>query len=270
MWDWLINCSVDDVLALPCPVRSNEEWLSLPVGPRFVIYLHASYGGCRLGRTLAKDYLEFVNTGVMSKAIAAHRGRRRMWVEHFRDQLVRQKPLIADWTITQSSCADIPLRDAHWHVDPPYQGKPGRGYRHNEIDFDHLGDWCWELPGAVDVCEERGSGLAPVRGSVFVQDDQRKAQVDGGGLAIRSRARSLQGGGVMSILQAAWKWIAAGAAALIAALLIIVRFQSNRIERKDEEIRTLHGWVGTTRRINAAPKARTPEEARAWLEDHGK
>ena len=36
LWDWLINCSDDDILAMPDRIRSDEEYRDLPDGPRHV------------------------------------------------------------------------------------------------------------------------------------------------------------------------------------------------------------------------------------------
>ena len=65
--------------------------------------------------------------------------------------------MIEGWTVDQVSWTDIPLVEAHWHVDPPYNNGPGSRYPFNEIDFDALSIWCANLPGAVDVCENAGS-----------------------------------------------------------------------------------------------------------------
>lgn len=55
------------------------------------------------------------------------------------------------------SWGEIPLCDAHWHIDPPYNNKAGSKYPFKDIDFNKLGSVCKVLPGAVDVCENMGA-----------------------------------------------------------------------------------------------------------------
>ena len=163
-WDWLINCSTDDVKNVPDAFSTTEEWLALPDGPRQVVDWNINYGQGRVSKTLAKWYLHYVNTGERIGRLASH-GRHRsgcpFWRREVKDRIIQQKPLIENWSVENLSYENIPLEEAHWHVDPPYQGKPGRGYEHNQVDYAHLGEWCRNLPGAVDVCENEGADWLP-------------------------------------------------------------------------------------------------------------
>lgn len=159
LWDFLIHCSADDIEAIPSVFRTDDEWQALPRPQRFLTQLNINFGRCRLDRSLSNPYLRHVNGVETVRAMTL----RRLWGEETKRTLILQKPRIAAWTITQGSYADIPMSEAHWHVDPPYQGPPGRGYRHDQIDFDHLGEWCKALPGAVDVCEQEGADWLPFR-----------------------------------------------------------------------------------------------------------
>ena len=164
-WDWLTKCSADDVLRLPDEFRSNDDLMALPDGPRQVVAWNIGYGegGKPPSFTLRKWYKHFVETGEKIGRLATHATGHKdghvayMWGPRVKRRIVQQKPLIKNWTITQCSYEDIPNTRAHWHVDPPYQGKPGRAYAHNDIDYRHLAQWCREREGSVDVCENEGA-----------------------------------------------------------------------------------------------------------------
>lgn len=163
-WDWIINCTAADVMAVPDEFRSLEELNALPDGPRQVVGWNIAYatGGRGTNPSIPKWYWHYVETGEKIGRLATHSRSHTnsvalMWGPRIKHRIVKQKPLIAKWSITQCSYIDIPLEHAHWHVDPPYQGKPGRGYLCSDIDFKHLGEWCRSLPGSVDVCENAGA-----------------------------------------------------------------------------------------------------------------
>ena len=63
-------------------------------------------------------------------------------------------------------------------------------------------------------------------------------------------------------------WVAAGAAAAIALLLVVVRWQANRLEERDRVIQDQAGWIDTTKRVQAAPKSEDAKEAAKWLKDY--
>ena len=157
-WDWLINCSADDVRRLPDTFQSTEECLALPDGPRQIVWWNINYGegGKRPRKTLRKWYLECVATGDRSKY-----SNRFFWGPRVKARLIDQKPLIAKWTVEQMCYSKIPDMDAHWHIDPPYSGPAGGEYEHSEIDYKHLAQWCRERTGAVDVCENEGADWLP-------------------------------------------------------------------------------------------------------------
>ena len=159
-WDWLIHSSADDVMAVPAPIRSTEEWAALPDGPRQVVYWLIGFAEPRIGKSVKKWYLDYVNRGERTGILAGN-DRWLFWDERKRDHLVKCKPKIAGWTIERLDYRDIPMEEAHWFVDPPYQGPPGRAYPHSEIDYGHLGQWCRDLPGDVDVCENEGADWLP-------------------------------------------------------------------------------------------------------------
>ena len=175
-WDWLINCSLDDMRAIPEEFHSNEEFFSLPPGPQLIVYSLVVFGDFNAKGGLPPKYFRLINEGsdggAWDRQAAALRNLGRegsvrelnggtIWGPILKNRIIEQKPLLKGWSIEQADYRAIPLREAHWHVDPPYQGAPGRKYPHNEIDFAALGDWCRNLPGAVDVCENEGADWLP-------------------------------------------------------------------------------------------------------------
>ena len=161
-WDWLIGCSAEDVRRVPLKFRSNDEWAALPDGPRQIVFWHLAYGRSDVGDALPEWFLRWCRTGELTGPVTDPLSE-RIWGERARDRIVRQKPKIRNWSIDRKSYADIETSavDAHWHVDPPYQGPAGRRYEHSDIDYAHLAEWCRNLPGAVDVCEHQGADWLP-------------------------------------------------------------------------------------------------------------
>ena len=161
-WDWLTSCSERDLLAVPAPIRSQEEYEALPDGPRQVVGWNMKYASARVPAKIPDWYFAYVNDGIR---IGALKGNTTwgMWDEARRDRIRRQLPKLANWTIEQLDYRDVPLDEAHWHVDPPYQGKPGRAYEFSAIDYADLAEWVRSLPGAVDVCENAGADWLPFR-----------------------------------------------------------------------------------------------------------
>ena len=159
-WDWIIHCSGDDVRALPDAFRSTDEWAALPDGPRQFVFWNIGWAQARIGKTLKSWYLHYVHTGEKIGGLRTCPSL-RFWGPRIKASIIRNKPKIRNWTIEQMDYRDIPDADAHWHIDPPYSGKPGRAYLHSEIDFAHLGQWCRSRSGAVDVCENAGADWLP-------------------------------------------------------------------------------------------------------------
>ena len=168
MWDWLINCSEGDVRRLPVSFRSMDEFLALGEAERRIIRANVVYGGMADAEPVLPDwFIHWCRTG--EHVGFALSGKRRgmsdvsifRWDARRRQRMIDQKPMIAAWTIERMDYRDIPMREAHWHVDPPYVGDISKSYRENEVDYGHLADWCRNLPGAVDVCEREGADWLP-------------------------------------------------------------------------------------------------------------
>lgn len=121
-------------------------------------------GACQEARWLVGWWC---NTGASSPrkspSVWNREGHALCWSD-VRERVARQADLIRHWTIEQRPWWSIPDDyDATWYVDPPYSTPAGRYYRHSEIDYPALGEWCQALPGQVIACEQTGADWLPFR-----------------------------------------------------------------------------------------------------------
>lgn len=150
LWDFLINCSARDIEAIPDSFSCNEEFLALQRGPRLLCAFWVSKGRAEPSTTLSPWYHQYKNARYC-----------QVWGAAVKRRIVAQKPLISDWSISQCSFESVPLQEAHWHIDPPYNNAPGSRYPHSQIDYARLAAWVRTLPGHVDVCENSGATWLP-------------------------------------------------------------------------------------------------------------
>jgi site-specific DNA-adenine methylase len=64
-------------------------------------------------------------------------------------------------------------------VDPPYQSRGGRGYRHDAVDYPALGAWCRALAAhghQVIACEELGADWLPFQRLASIQSVGSRAK----------------------------------------------------------------------------------------------
>lgn len=150
LWDWLIRCSSADVERIPDRFDNIDQVLALDHAPGLLVRFWCSVGRADPTKTLSPWYFQYRD---------AHDC--RVWGAAVKRRIVTQKPSIARWTIAQASYEGIPDAEAHWHVDPPYIGSPGRAYPHSRVDYAHLAEWCRSRSGTVDVCENMGATWLP-------------------------------------------------------------------------------------------------------------
>jgi site-specific DNA-adenine methylase len=82
------------------------------------------------------------------------------WGPVIRERIASQVDAIRHWKIEHASWNDIPNREGSWFVDPPYAGA-GKHYRHSDVDFAALAEWCRTRRGMVVVCENEGADWLP-------------------------------------------------------------------------------------------------------------
>lgn len=150
LWDWLINSSEADVKAIPDSFENFDEIMALPAGPQTLVRFWVAKGRAEASGALSPWYFKYRNAGDC-----------RVWSAAVKQRIIRQKPGIADWRIEQASWEQIPMAEAHWHVDPPYNNSAGARYPFSDVDYAALASWCRALPGEVDVCEQYGAQWLP-------------------------------------------------------------------------------------------------------------
>lgn len=150
LWDWLIHGSERDVLSIPDTFNDIADVMALPNGPQMLVRFWVSKGRAEPSKVLSPWYLQHRNDFDC-----------KVWGPQVKRRIIEQKPRITRWTVQQASYADIPNINAHWHIDPPYSGSPGRRYTYSNIDYTHLSEWCRSRIGTVDVCENVGATWLP-------------------------------------------------------------------------------------------------------------
>lgn len=152
LWDWLINSSEADVRAIPDAFETFDEIEHLPRGPNLLVRFWVSKGRAEPSGVLSPWYFRYRNDRDC-----------KVWGGPVKRRIIEQKPFIKKWTVDCLCYRAIPLREAHWHVDPPYNNEAGSRYPFASIDYAHLARWCSTLPGAVDVFENEGATWLPFR-----------------------------------------------------------------------------------------------------------
>lgn len=152
LWHFLINCSETDITDIPDSFEHMDEVLALPRGAQLLVRFWVAKGRAEPTNVLSPWYFTWRGSSDC-----------RVWGPAVKARIIAQKPFISKWQIDQCGWDGIPVIDAHWHVDPPYNNSPGSRYPFSEIDFAALSEWCRNLPGEVDVCENLGADWLPFK-----------------------------------------------------------------------------------------------------------
>lgn len=143
LWDWLIKASPSMISALPDP-RPGDRLDELGLGGPELLLLRLH---CCPGKT--RDHL-----------VAARRGRWGPGRRYVMDTLEK----VRHWTVIHGDYTEAPDEDATWFIDPPYQGRAGRHYRHHEIDYPALASWVRGRRGQVIACDQADADWLPFTG----------------------------------------------------------------------------------------------------------
>lgn len=86
-----------------------------------------------------------------------------VWDHNTRRRISRQVELIKHWEVYQLPYDASPDVEAHWHVDPPYQGNLNgfSEYKCEPPDYEKLADWCRSRRGDITVHEQAGATWLP-------------------------------------------------------------------------------------------------------------
>lgn len=149
VWDYLIKVKESEIRSLPSKIEHVDDIK----GPQEVKWL--------VGFWLNKGTVSPKLTP--SKWMRTGKTKGSFWGSIVRGMIASQLKYIRHWRIINSSYIKCPNQTATWFVDPPYQSKAGRIYRHNRIDYDFLSDWCRLRKGQVIVCESKGADWLPFK-----------------------------------------------------------------------------------------------------------
>lgn len=143
IWRYLIDASPEEIRKLPTNVNNTDE-LNMPQSVKDLI----GFWFTKATPVPAKEKVGWARNGGYAV---------QYWSEGRRDRIADQVRDIEDWKITSVSYKNLGNPRATWFVDPPYEGVPGRSYKHNQIDYAHLLEWCKDRIGQVIICENKGA-----------------------------------------------------------------------------------------------------------------
>jgi hypothetical protein len=161
LWGWLITAREEDVLRLPTSnlVEGTDlRTLGLPRAAADLIRRWQRIGHCSCW------------------TVSSWNNRPGMWGDDVALHVAEALEAIRHWSAICADYREIPIDHigpATWFVDAVYQSPKG-GYRHNEMDFDHLAWWVKRLPGQVIVCEQEGATWLPFRPSHEITGIKRR------------------------------------------------------------------------------------------------
>lgn len=151
VWRYLIAVSPSEVMALPDvgPGETVDDF-DLPQEARWLIGFWFSRGTQYPRRSPSA----WARSGIRPRSF---------WGQAARERIAAQVGHVRHWKIIEATYESADDVEATWFVDPPYQGPPGRHYRHNALDFGALGAWCRSRRGFVIACENDGADWLPFR-----------------------------------------------------------------------------------------------------------
>lgn len=137
IWKYLQSASTKDILSLP-DIEPKQMIPKTGFDPAdHLMYFCAARGNALTGHKAGS----FCGWNRNKKEIA--------------DKLYK----IKHWEIILGDYKDLENKNATWFIDPPYQAL-GYRYKHHDIDYKSLADWCKARNGQTIVCEnEDGNWL---------------------------------------------------------------------------------------------------------------
>lgn len=147
VWEYLIQSSPEDILALP-DIVDNVDNITVCQEAKWLIGWWLNKG-CSYPMKQPSTWMK------------AGKAPNSWWGPAIKNRLATQCTQIKHWSIKQCSYENVDNRRATWFVDPPYNNKAGSYYTYNIINYDRLAEWCQERAGQVIVCENAGASWLP-------------------------------------------------------------------------------------------------------------
>lgn len=147
IWEYLIQSSTEEILKLPTEVDHIDN-VNAPQEAKWLI-------GFWLNKGVTVPKLTpsaWMRSGIRPNSY---------WGNAIRERIASQVGCIKHWKIACKSYEEIGNEEATWFVDPPYDGKPGKCYRHKFNAYNELSQWCQNRFGQVMVCEQAGADWLP-------------------------------------------------------------------------------------------------------------
>lgn len=155
IWRWLIGATYDEIASVPdVPEGGTADDIDAPKPARDLVGFWCNSGTVSPCKTPSKWTREYPHKGGWAR---------------YRERVATDAQRIKHWQIIEGSYTDAPAIAATWFVDPPYQTTAGRHYRHAEIDYEHLGQWCDERRGQVIACDQVGATWRPWNGRTTIK-----------------------------------------------------------------------------------------------------
>ena len=146
LWDYLIKAKKEEILSLPLDSNGHEFCKEYPVSD------------CNIAEE-AKILIGFwlTESQTSSSRYPLSKSRGGNWTERKRNMIANQVESIRHWKVENKSYDKIEFDGkCTWFIDPPY-AQAGKRYRNNNINYQHLGEWCKKRDGQSIVCEQSGA-----------------------------------------------------------------------------------------------------------------
>lgn len=155
VWRYLIGASASEILRIPSVDHVDDLPTWVPTGGRWLVGFCMGAGQASPRRTLSAGLRRFREQGKGAYG----------WSEAHRARVASQVEQIRHWQVIEGDFTSAPDVTATWFIDPPYQGRPGRHYRHGSygIDYAALGTWTRQRLGQVVACEAMGADWLPFK-----------------------------------------------------------------------------------------------------------
>lgn len=148
LWGYLIHVSEKEILALPIDVIEDVRSLNV----------------CQEAKSLIGFWINKGSNAPKNIPTlwAANFGKENsVWGVTIRQRIANQLEYIRHWKVLNASFDSVDNECATWFIDPPYNNRVGRHYKHKFFEYDRLSAWCKERKGQVIVCENEGADWLP-------------------------------------------------------------------------------------------------------------